>query len=165
MHGDKVKALTAVLFYCIISSAGVKVFPFTLLSGSKPLRFSANIKNFRCDFMDKLGRIALLFDIYGSLLTEKQRTLLDMFYNEDLSLGEIAEINQTSRQAVFDNIKRSEKTLEHYEVNLGLLARNFNENVLLEKLRQGYLNKDWQAVKNVIDLLQTVKDEDAPHIK
>ena len=115
--------------------------------------------------MDKLGRIALLFDIYGSLLTEKQRTLLDMFYNEDLSLGEIAEINQTSRQAVFDNIKRSEKTLEHYEGNLGLLARNCNENVLLEKLRQGYLNKDWQAVKNVIDLLQTVKDEDAPHIK
>ena len=115
--------------------------------------------------MDKLGRIALLFDIYGSLLTEKQRTLLDMFYNEDLSLGEIAEINQTSRQAVFDNIKRSEKTLEHYAVNLGLLARNYNENVLLEKLRQGYLNKDWQAVKNVIDLLQTVKDEDAPHIK
>ena len=110
--------------------------------------------------MDKLGRIALLNDIYGNLLTDKQKMMLDMFYNEDLSLGEIAEINKTSRQAVFDNIKRSEKALEHYEDKLGLLARNYNENLLLTKLQNGYESKDWQAVKNVIELLQAAKSEE-----
>ncbi|MGI5824960.1 MAG: YlxM family DNA-binding protein [Bacillota bacterium] len=105
--------------------------------------------------MDKLGRIALLNDIYGNLLTEKQKVMLDMFYNEDLSLGEIAEINQVSRQAVFDNIKRSEKALEHYEEKLGLLRRNANENLLLEKLQSGYENRDWQTIKTIIDLLKT----------
>lgn len=103
--------------------------------------------------MEKLGRIALLNDIYGSLLTEKQKMMLDMFYNEDLSLGEIAGINQTSRQAVFDNIKRSEKALEHYEEKLGLLASNINENLLLNKLKKAYYDKDWDSIKTVIDLL------------
>ena len=103
--------------------------------------------------MEKLGRIALLNDIYGSLLTEKQKMMLDMFYNEDLSLGEIAGINKTSRQAVFDNIKRSEKLLENYEDKLGLLARNMNENLILQKLQKGYDHKDWDTIKTVIDLL------------
>lgn len=103
--------------------------------------------------MEKLGRIALLNDIYGNLLTDKQKMMLDMFYNEDLSLGEIAEINQTSRQAVFDNIKRSEKALENYEAKLGLLARNINENLLLDKLEKAYEKRDWDMIKNVVDLL------------
>ena len=103
--------------------------------------------------MEKLGRIALLNDIYGNLLTDKQKMMLDMFYNEDLSLGEIAEINQTSRQAVFDNIKRSEKALENYEAKLGLLARNINENLLLNKLEEAYEKRDWNMIKNVVDLL------------
>ena len=103
--------------------------------------------------MEKLGRIALLNDIYGNLLTDKQKMMLDMFYNEDLSLGEIAEINQTSRQAVFDNIKRSEKALENYEAKLGLLARNINENLLLDKLEEAYEKRDWDMIKNVVDLL------------
>lgn len=103
--------------------------------------------------MEKLGRIALLNDIYGVLLTEKQKLLLDMFYNEDLSLGEIAGINKTSRQAVFDNIKRSERALENYEKKLGLLARNMNENLILQKLQKGYDDRDWEAIKTVIKLL------------
>ena len=105
--------------------------------------------------MDKLGRIALLNDIYGNLLTEKQKTLLDLFYNEDLSLGEIAEINQISRQAVFDNIKRSEKALEHYEENLGMLKLMLNKNLITEKLKTAYQNKSWEEIENIINFLQT----------
>lgn len=105
--------------------------------------------------MDKLGRIALLNDIYGNLLTEKQKTLLDLFYNEDLSLGEIAEINQISRQAVFDNIKRSEKALEHYEENLGMLKLMLNKNLITEKLKTAYQNKSWEEIENIINILQT----------
>lgn len=105
--------------------------------------------------MDKLGRIALLNDIYGNLLTEKQKMLLDLFYNEDLSLGEIAEINQISRQAVFDNIKRSEKALEHYEESLGMLKLILNKNIIIEKLETAYQNKNWDEIAEIIDILQT----------
>ena len=47
--------------------------------------------------------ITLLFDTYGAMLTDKQREYLDMRYNQDLSLGEIAQMQGVSRQAVFDN--------------------------------------------------------------
>jgi predicted DNA-binding protein YlxM (UPF0122 family) len=81
--------------------------------------------------------------------------LLDLFYNEDLSLGEIAEINQISRQAVFDNIKRSEKALEHYEENLGMLKLMLNKNLITEKLKTAYQNKSWKEIENIINILQT----------
>ncbi len=103
--------------------------------------------------MDKLGRILLLYDLYGTLLTENQQRLLEMFYHEDLSLGEISEINKTSRQAVFDTIKRSEKALEHYEEKLGLLTRNHDEQLLLKKLQTAYDNQDWAMIRSVIDLM------------
>ena len=52
--------------------------------------------------------IALLFDFYGEMLTEKQKDVIDLYYNEDLSLAEIAEHEGISRQGVRDNIKRGE---------------------------------------------------------
>ena len=55
--------------------------------------------------------LALLFDYYGGMLTEKQRSCFDMRYNQDLSLGEIAEELGVSRQAVNDNLTRTEALL------------------------------------------------------
>ncbi len=82
--------------------------------------------------MDKLGRVTLLLDFYGPLLTEKQRSYLDMHYNQDLSFGEIAEEGAVTRQAVFDIIKRGQKVLEEYESKLGLVSKFLSER---EKLR------------------------------
>ncbi len=97
--------------------------------------------------MEKIGRIALLHDIYGSLLTEKQARALTMFYEEDLSLGEIAEILAVSRQAVYDMIKRSEDILEKYEAKIGVLAKETQMRTLLAK---AMTNQDWQLVEKAL---------------
>ena len=68
--------------------------------------------------------MALLFDTYGGMLTDKQRECFDMRYNQDLSLGEIAEIQGVSRQAVFDNLTRTEALLRRMEENIGCVKRD-----------------------------------------
>ena len=67
--------------------------------------------------------MSLLFDFYGETLTEKQRELFDLYYNEDLSLSEIAEHAGITRQGVRDSIKRAEHVLGEMEDKLGLVAR------------------------------------------
>lgn len=79
--------------------------------------------------MKKTGKdyeIAMLLDFYGELLTEKQREAMELYYNEDLSLAEIAEPLAISRQGVRDSIKRGEKQLTDLENTLGL-AKRFKE--------------------------------------
>ena len=65
----------------------------------------------------------MLLDLYGELLTEKQRECFDLHYNEDLSLSEIAEQSGISRQGVWDNIRRAEATLRELEEKTGLVGR------------------------------------------
>lgn len=67
--------------------------------------------------------MTLLFDYYGELLTEKQKTCFDLYYNQDLSLSEIAAEAQISRQGVHDTLVRSEALLEHFESSIGCIAR------------------------------------------
>lgn len=67
--------------------------------------------------------VAALLDIYQGVLTEKQRDLIDLYYNEDLSLGEIAENRGITRQGVRDAVKRSEFVLFDLEENLGVARR------------------------------------------
>ena len=67
--------------------------------------------------------ISVLFDFYGPLLTEKQQTFVDLYFNENLSLSEIAEEFGVTKQAVSDGIKKSEKALKKYEEKLGLVER------------------------------------------
>lgn len=73
--------------------------------------------------MDAL-EMALLFDYYGGMLTEKQKECFDMRYNQDLSLGEIAEAQGVSRQAVYDNLVRTEALLRRMEENIGAVRRD-----------------------------------------
>ncbi len=68
-------------------------------------------------------RVALLLDFYGGLLTEKQHEVVDLYYNEDLSLAEISELAGITRQGVRDSIKRGEAQLFEMEDKLGLVAR------------------------------------------
>ena len=65
----------------------------------------------------------LLFDYYGDMLTERQRMCLDLRYNQDLSLAEIAEELGVSRQGVHDNITRAEAHLEKMEAKTGCVRR------------------------------------------
>lgn len=74
--------------------------------------------------LEKTNQVNLLFDFYAMLLKGKQREYLELYYLDDLSLGEIAEMHEVSRQAVYDHIKRAEKQLFEYEEKLQLLARH-----------------------------------------
>ena len=76
--------------------------------------------------MAKNLEISLLFDFYGDMLTEKQRDVVELYYNDDLSLSEIAENEGITRQGVRDSIKRAEAQLLDMEDRLHL-ARRFRE--------------------------------------
>ena len=73
--------------------------------------------------MAKNLEISLLLDFYGDMLTQKQRDVVELYYNEDLSLAEIASHSGITRQGVRDSIKRAEVQLLDYEEHLRLAAR------------------------------------------
>lgn len=73
--------------------------------------------------MGKDLRIAVLYDFYGDMLTDKQQEVIELYYNEDLSLAEIADHTSITRQGVRDSIKRAENQLYQFEEQLGLAAR------------------------------------------
>ena len=73
--------------------------------------------------MDAL-EMTLLFDYYGDLLTERQRMCFDLRHNQDLSLAEIAEEMQVSRQGVHDNLSRAEALLRNMEEKTGCVRRD-----------------------------------------
>ncbi len=68
-------------------------------------------------------RMTMLFDFYGDLLTERQKEFFDLYYNEDLSLAEIAENSGISRQGVRDVIVRAEAVMQQVEDKTGLIRR------------------------------------------
>ncbi|MGG1514676.1 putative DNA-binding protein [Paenibacillus oryzisoli] len=86
--------------------------------------------------LEKTNRVNLLFDFYEPLLTEKQRTFLQLYFHDDYSLGEIAENFAISRQAVYEHIKRAETTLLDYERKLQLLHKHEQRMKLRETLTE-----------------------------
>ncbi|MFS0865133.1 putative DNA-binding protein [Fredinandcohnia sp. 179-A 10B2 NHS] len=108
--------------------------------------------------LEKTTRINYLFDFYQSLLTPKQKSYMSLYYLDDFSLGEIAEEYQVSRQAVYDNIKRTETMLEEYEEKL-LLFQKFQERqklfAKLKRLSTEY--KDSEELDDVIQLLEKLE--------
>ena len=85
------------------------------------------------DTTDKF-RLSDLYDIYGDLLTEKQQSLFEAYYYEDLSLREIAEADQVTPQAVRDSLKRSETLLLGYEKKLSLLEQGRARDAKIDNL-------------------------------
>ena len=75
------------------------------------------------DVMEKIFLVTMLYDFYGELLTEKQKDAFEKHYLEDLSLNEIGLEQGTTRQAVMDTVKRSEKLLLQYEQKLHLVDK------------------------------------------
>ncbi|MBT2681325.1 putative DNA-binding protein [Bacillus sp. ISL-35] len=86
--------------------------------------------------LEKTNRMNYLYDFYQALLTPKQSSYMALYYLDDYSLGEIAEEYDVSRQAVYDNIKRTEAMLEEYEEKL-LLFEKFQKRIeLISKMKK-----------------------------
>lgn len=116
--------------------------------------------------MEDLVKTGLLYDFYGGLLTEKQQKIMDLYYNEDWSMTEIAEKEAVSRQAVHDLLHRSQRILEEYEAKLGLLKRflmqqallksinadlnSLAESIPLEHLGQAYVSKIQSKIEQLL---------------
>ena len=83
--------------------------------------------------MDAL-EMTLLLDYYGGMLTDKQRDCFDMRYNQDLSLGEIGEALGVSRQAVCDNLTRTEALLRRMEENIGCVRRSLTTREVVQEI-------------------------------
>lgn len=81
-------------------------------------------------------QMTLLFDYYGELLSEKQRTYFDLYYNQDLSLAEIAEETGISRQGVHDALSKAEQSLSEFEEKLGCIAKERRLHTLLDKIAE-----------------------------
>ena len=77
--------------------------------------------------MEEKVKISMLLEIYGKLLTEKQSQMLEDYYNHDLSLSEIAENQDITRQAVRDNIKKGENKLFELEEKLSIMKRTLEQ--------------------------------------
>ncbi|HZH63128.1 MAG TPA: putative DNA-binding protein [Metabacillus sp.] len=86
--------------------------------------------------LEKTTRLTYLFDFYQSLLTPKQKSYMSLYYLDDYSLGEIAEEYSVSRQAVYDNIKRTEAMLEQYEEKLLLFQKFQERQKIMTQLRE-----------------------------
>lgn len=103
--------------------------------------------------LEKTTYINELFAIYSDLLTEKQQSYLTYYYQEDLSLGEIAEISQVSRQAVYDQIKRAESALLEYETKLGFLEEMQKRLAIFEQF-EAYINRHYPTDKELYQFLE-----------
>lgn len=86
--------------------------------------------------LEKTTRMNYLYDFYQSLLTPKQSSYMSLYYLDDYSLGEIAEEYDVSRQAVYDNIKRTEQMLEQYEEKLLLFQKFEARQRILKQIRE-----------------------------
>ena len=92
--------------------------------------------------LDRTIEIGMLFDYYGKLLTDKQKKIVELYYYQDLSLGEIADNLDISRQGVYDHLHRAEDTLKSYEKELNLVARNKNNIKIIQELLEFVKNNE-----------------------
>lgn len=91
-------------------------------------------------------KVALLYDFYGEILTDKQRDMIEQYYHQDLSLSEIAENVGISRQGVRGAVKRAEELLFEMEERLGLAAR---------------LSQTQAALKAILSAADVIREENA----
>lgn len=110
--------------------------------------------------MEKKVEISMLWQIYGKLLTEKQYEYIDYYYNEDLSLSEIAENDNITRQAVRDIIKKGERKLFEYEEKLLFMKKTINQEKQIQNilLHLNQIQKD-SSDEQVTNILKQIRKE------
>ena len=94
--------------------------------------------------LERVLRICLLYDFYGSLLTDKQSLALEMHYLKDFSLAEIASELKVSRQAIYDILKRAEQIMVDYEEKLRFVER---------------YQRDQQTLQHICDLIDKLPEK------
>jgi len=85
--------------------------------------------------MEDFAKTSMLFDIYGGLLTDKKKRVMEMYHEDDMSLSEIAEELEVSRAAVHDSLRSAERLLRSYEDKLGILDDYLRKEKLADELR------------------------------
>lgn len=92
--------------------------------------------------MDKSIHVSMLLDMYGKLLTNKQYDVIDLYYNQNLSLSEIAEELGITRQGVRKNLVDAENKLFDFEEKLSFLKEKLERQELIEKLIEKLPNSE-----------------------
>ncbi len=109
--------------------------------------------------MAKDLHFTMLLDVYGMLLTDKQRETLDFYYNEDLSLGEISEETGITRQGVMNCIKKCEQRLLELENSLGLVERFTQLKADTEKLEAVVSLTDTDKKSEILTIINDIKSK------
>lgn len=105
--------------------------------------------------LEKTLRMNRLFSFYSPLLTPKQQEYMRLYYGDDYSLGEIADDFSVSRQAVYDNIKRSEVILQDYENKLNLVEEFDKKQTAAETLK-AYAEKTYSDDTHLLELIDEI---------
>ena len=101
--------------------------------------------------MDKTVRLSMLLDIYGKLLSERQDDVADLYYNQNLSLSEIADELKITRQAVRKSLIEAEKNLSEFEEKLNFLSKKVKRDELLAEALKSELDS---KAKKIIEKLK-----------
>lgn len=108
--------------------------------------------------IEKTNRMNALFEFYAALLTDKQMNYIELYYADDYSLAEIAEEFNVSRQAVYDNIKRTEKILEDYEMKLHMYSDYIVRSQIFDEIAERYIGDSYLQEK--LTLLTSIDNKD-----
>ena len=110
--------------------------------------------------MEKNVKLSILCELYGELLTKKQYQIINDYYNNDLSLSEIAQNNNITRQAVRDILKKGENKLFEYEEKLNFMKRTLNQEKKISKVLAELtkIQNDYSD-KQIANVLENIKKE------
>jgi hypothetical protein len=104
----------------------------------------------------------VLLDFYGELLTDKQKTIMEYYYNDDYTLTEISEILNISRQAIYDTVKRTNELLNVYENKLHLASDYYDKDnkidIIEDELKQIKEIMAYDNVKNILNYVDIIID-------
>lgn len=104
--------------------------------------------------LEKVTHLNELFDIYSQLLTQKQRRIFELYYQEDLSLGEIAEEEGITRQAVYDTLKRVSKQLQDYEKELRIQSQKRDNYKIIVEIEKAIIENNLSKIQELINVLK-----------
>lgn len=108
--------------------------------------------------IEKTNRMNALFEFYAALLTDKQMNYIELYYADDYSLAEIAEEFGVSRQAVYDNIKRTEKVLESYEMKLHMYSDYIVRSQIFDEMAEKYADDSF--IQEKLAILSSIDNRD-----